>query len=277
MGSERTRGGTIGVCRVLGVPVHKVTTASIDDRLRAAVRSGVRVMVLHANAHGINLAQRHRWLLDGYRRADLVYCDGEGVRLAARLLGDSLPERITGADWLWHLNELAAMEDWRLFLLGDAPGVAERAAEALVRRSGRPTIIGTHHGFFDKTPGSADNEAVVAMINTLEPHVCCVGFGMPLQERWILENRPLLRTNVLISQGAAFAYVAGDLTRGPRWMTGHGLEWLARMAIEPRRLWRRYLLGNPLFLARVLRVRLLTRRGAGRANWDRPTAPTRLD
>jgi N-acetylglucosaminyldiphosphoundecaprenol N-acetyl-beta-D-mannosaminyltransferase len=266
--------GATGVCRVLGVPVHKVTVASLDDYLRAAVRSGRHVTVLHANAHGLNLAQRHLWLLDGYRRADLVYCDGAGVRLAARLLGDALPERITGADWLWHLNELAARESWRLFLLGGAEGVAERAAETLARRSGARTVVGTHHGFFDKTPGSTENRAVVEIINALDPHICCVGFGMPLQERWILENRRLLAANALISQGAAFDYVAGDLARGPGWMTGHGLEWLARLAIEPRRLWRRYLLGNSLFLARVLRARALTRRGADRARRNRRTGPT---
>lgn len=265
---ERTPGAT-GSCRVLGVPVRKLTVASLDDYLRAVVGSGARVTVLHANAHGLNLAQRHQWLLDGYARADLVYCDGAGVRLAAWLLGDGLPERITGADWLWHLNELAAREGWRLFLLGGAPGVAERAAETLARRCGVRTVVGTHHGFFDKTPGSAENQAVVAMINRLDPHICCVGLGMPRQERWILDNRPLLRANALIGQGAAFAYVAGDLARGPGWMTGHGLEWLARLAIEPRRLWRRYLLGNPLFLARVLRARLLTRRDAGRARCHR--------
>ena len=113
-------------------------------------------------------------------------------------------------------------------------------------------IAGTYHGYFDKTPGSPENEAVLQRINAARPNILILGFGMPLQERWLLENWERVDANLALTGGAVFDYLSGELRRPPRWMTEHGLEWLGRMLIEPRRLWRRYVVGNPLFLWRVL-------------------------
>jgi N-acetylglucosaminyldiphosphoundecaprenol N-acetyl-beta-D-mannosaminyltransferase len=134
--------------------------------------------------------------------------------------------------------------------------VAEKAATRLKERFPDLDIAGAHHGYFDKTAGSLKNEAVIQEINAVRPNILIVGFGMPLQERWLMENWNCIEANVAIVAGAVFDYVSGELHRGPRWLTDHGLEWLARLIIEPRRLWRRYLIGNPLFLARVIKQRL---------------------
>ena len=95
-------------------------------------------------------------------------------------------------------------------------------------------------------------------INTAEPDILLVGFGSPLQERWLMENRDRVNAHVALTGGAVFGYVSGELRRGPRLLTDNGFEWLARLLVEPRRLWRRYLLGNPLFLLRVLMQRLVS-------------------
>ena len=92
--------------------------------------------------------------------------------------------------------------------------------------------------------------------NAVKPNILIVGFGTPLKERWLMENWDRIEVNVALTGGAVFDYVSGELRRAPRWMTDHGLEWLARLIIEPCRLWKRYLIGNPLFLWRVLKQRL---------------------
>jgi N-acetylglucosaminyldiphosphoundecaprenol N-acetyl-beta-D-mannosaminyltransferase len=121
-------------------------------------------------------------------------------------------------------------------------------------------IAGIQHGYFDKTAGSSENEAVVALINQVKPDILVIGFGMPLQERWLLENWDRLDAKVAIPIGAGFDYLAGVTPRAPRWMTDHGLEWLGRLIIEPRRLWKRYIIGNPLFFYRLVKYQLRLRK-----------------
>jgi N-acetylglucosaminyldiphosphoundecaprenol N-acetyl-beta-D-mannosaminyltransferase len=246
----------VGDVNILGVEVSALTRRELHEHIATAVREGDRSLVLNVNAHGLNLAYRQAWLRDLLNRADLVFPDGYGVILAARILGRALPERITYADWMWQLAEFCHSRDLSLYLLGARPGVAEAAADQLVGRWPGLVVSGTQHGYFDKRHGSDENQAVVEAINRARPHLLVVAFGMPVQERWLLENWEAIQANVALTGGAAFDYVSGHLRRPPRLLTDRGLEWLGRLAIEPRRLWRRYLLGNPLFLWRVLRQRV---------------------
>jgi N-acetylglucosaminyldiphosphoundecaprenol N-acetyl-beta-D-mannosaminyltransferase len=124
-------------------------------------------------------------------------------------------------------------------------------------------IVGVRHGYFDHSAGSAENEAVLEEINAAAPDILLVGLGMPLQERWLTQNRQGLNVGVALSGGAVFDYVSQRVRRGPPILTESGFEWLARLLNEPRRLWKRYLLGNPLFLLRVLRQLLLRTTGRG--------------
>lgn len=146
--------------------------------------------------------------------------------------------------------------DLTFYFLGGRPGVAQKASQRLKEHSPDLRIVGIHHGFFDKTPGSSENDKVVHMINRVKPNILIIGFGMPMQERWLMENWDQIEANVVITAGAILDYVSGTLRRGPKWMTDHGFEWLARMIIEPRRLWKRYIIGNPLFVWRVLKQRM---------------------
>jgi N-acetylglucosaminyldiphosphoundecaprenol N-acetyl-beta-D-mannosaminyltransferase len=240
---------------VLGVAVTSLTATTLNRHIRDLVSSGDRELILHVNAHALNLA----WSAPELRRilhdADLVFCDGAGPMLAARLSGERIVERITYADWLPEFASFAAKEGISMFLLGGRAGVAEAAAGALRKQAPGLRIVGTHHGYFDKSSGSEENVAVLDAINRADPDVLLVGFGMPIQEEWLSDNWDLLRARVGLSAGAALDYMSGSLARGPRWMTSNGLEWLARLLIEPRRLWRRYLLGNPVFVARAVASR----------------------
>lgn len=237
----------------------KLTLLDWDGLLRVVgdrALAGHRVLVASGNVFSFNLAYEKPWFRDFMNRADIVRLEGEGLRWGARILGYQTPRRIVFADWVWDLAGMAAARGLSLFLLGSRPGVAEKAAARLRERFPNLQIVGTHHGYFGKEPGSAENEAVIQQINAVKPHILFVGFGMPLQERWLVENWPRLDVNVAFTCGALLDYVSGELRRSPKWMNDHGLEWLGRLIIEPRRLWRRYLVGNPLFLWRVLKQRL---------------------
>lgn len=244
---------------VLGVPVDPLTVDDLHERIRRFVHERARATVLHANVHAVNLAARHPWFAKILQDADVVFCDGHGVMLGARLLHQHLPARITYADWTWELAAFCSSEDLSLFLLGGRPGVADAAARRLIDRFPGLRIAGTHHGYFEKDSAASENGSVIAAINAARPDIVIVGFGMPIQERWVAENRSRIEAAVVLTGGAVFDYVSGQLRRAPRWMRTSGLEWLGRLLIDPRRLAGRYLVGNPEFLVRVLWKRVRRR------------------
>ncbi len=241
---------------LLGVRIHMLTVARLLGLIEQTILEQRQALIANVNIHAMNLAYEHRWFRAFLNQSDLVFCDGFGVKWGARLLGQRLPERITYADWIWQLSELAEARGFTFFLLGAEPGVAERAAEKLRTRFPRLLVVGTHHGYFDQTSQSAENESILHVINAARPNLLILGMGMPKQEKWLMENWERVEANVALTGGAVFDYVSGTLRRGPSWMTNHGFEWLARLVIEPRRLWKRYLLGNPLFMWRIFKQRL---------------------
>jgi N-acetylglucosaminyldiphosphoundecaprenol N-acetyl-beta-D-mannosaminyltransferase len=248
MGMESSALRAVGI---LGVGVHRLSMGDLIREATRRARSGVRSTIFYANVHVLNTAYRDpqlRALLNG---ADIVYCDGAGVVLGARLLGHRLPGRMTGADWIEPLCKTCAAEGVTLCFLGGRPGVAARAAQLLQARHPGLRIAGAHHGYLGD---SAVCAATIAAVNAARPHILLVGMGTPTQEKWIAAHRQQLEAPVVWAVGALFDFVAGIQPRGPRWMLDHGLEWLCRLWSDPRRLWRRYVTGNPLFILRVLRA-----------------------
>ena len=241
---------------VLGVGVDPLTVGDLHAEIGRLVRSRECCLVLNVNAYCLNLCYEDPKLRGFLNAAHVVFCDGVGVMLAARILGRRIPERITYADWAWQLAALAAAQGLSLYFLGARPGVAQEAARRLRESYPALQIAGVRHGYFDHSAGSLENQAVVEEINARAPDILLVGLGMPLQERWLMGNRHRLDAGVVLTGGAVFDYVSGRLRRGPRVLTDNGFEWLARLLVEPKRLWRRYLVGNPLFLLRVLKQRL---------------------
>jgi len=208
---------------------------------------------MYANVHVLNTAYRDSELRRILNQAHLIYCDGAGVKLGARLLGHHLPERMTGADWVYDLCRSCERTGATLYFLGGEPGVADDAAQVLTARYPALAIVGAHHGHYDHN--GPQNDAVIAEINALRPDILFVGFGTPLQEKWLDHYSELLDVPVIWAVGALVDFVAGNKPRAPQWMLDHGLEWLYRLWSEPQRLWKRYIVGNPLFLWRVLMQR----------------------
>ena len=242
--------------RIFDIPID---LGRPDELLRRITRwsrtrnGGPPRRVMYANAHVLNQSADNGALRDALEGADLVYCDGYGVRLAAKALERPVPHRMTGADWIWGLAALCEQTGESIYLLGSEPAVAKQAAARLSETYPGLDVVGTHHGYFE--PGSAHDDRVVEDINARRPSIVLVGMGTPKQELWVQHNAERLDVDVLWTVGALFDVVSGKVPRAPSWLADNGLEWIFRLAIEPGRMWRRYLLGNPVFVHRVRRAR----------------------
>ncbi len=241
---------------ILGTKVNPISVDSLHEEIKRIIQQYGKSIITNVNVHAINLAYKYPWFREFINNSDLTFCDGAGVILGAKILGFTVPERITYADWTWQLARFCEQNQFSIYLLGGKPGVSEKAAQKLLESCPKLKIAGTDHGYFEKNRSSQQNREVVNAINQACSDILIVGFGMPLQEKWIKENWQDIEVKVTLTGGAVFDYISGELKRGPKWMTDHGLEWLARLLIEPKRLWKRYLVGNPLFLLRVLLQRL---------------------
>ncbi|MFU8771958.1 MAG: WecB/TagA/CpsF family glycosyltransferase, partial [Anaerolineales bacterium] len=194
----------------------------ILDVIKTNVERRHKALILSGNIQSFNLCYKIEWLKGLFNRADVVRIDGEGLRLGARILGYDLPERMTWADFAWDLAKLCSERDYSIYLLGGRNGVAEKAAQNLKARHPDLRIVGLAHGFFDKTQGSSENNAVIQEIHTAAPDILIIGFGMPIQEKWIHDNWDDIHAKVIMTGGAVFEYISGEIPRAPQWMTDNG-------------------------------------------------------
>lgn len=229
--------------RLLGERVDLLTPTQVLARIQAAVEAGRRAVIANHNLNSLNLIRRHPGMRAFYDAAEVVQIDSTPLIAFARLLG--LPvrraHRSTYLDWREAFWTLAAERGWRVFYLG---GTARTGQEAARRLSARypGVILETRSGYFDATRDAADDRAVLQQIAAFGPDVLMVGMGMPRQEIWVAERLEALPGCVILNVGAAFDYEAGVQKAAPRWMGRAGLEWLYRLACDPRRLFRRYVI-----------------------------------
>lgn len=236
---------------ILGVRVDLISLEELIQYVLLMVRGQRKAIITYVNVHAINRAYELGWFKDFINHSQVVFCDGFGVKWAANFLNGKELQRFTPPDWFGRLAGECAEHGISMYFLGTRQDVGEKAAAVLKEKYPRLKIAGFHHGFFDKDPMSSENQEVLARINLLRPDILVVGFGMPSQEKWISENWDDLQVKVALPVGAMFDYLAGEVKRAPRWMTDNGLEWFGRLLIEPGRLWKRYIIGNPLFFWRL--------------------------
>jgi exopolysaccharide biosynthesis WecB/TagA/CpsF family protein len=229
---------------IQGVRVDVGVADAVVRRLERAVRAGAGgcTTLFFVNAHTINLARRDPEYASILNRGDLVLNDGAGVKLAARMKGVRFAANFCGTDFVPELLGRLGEEGVRAFLLGGRPGRAEGAAVALERDHPGVVVVGHHHGY-----GSDDAE-VVRRINESGAEVLLVAMGNPLQERWIDRHRQELEVPLAVGVGALLDFLAGAVPRAPGWLRRLELEWFYRLYREPRRMFGRYVVGNPAFL-----------------------------
>jgi len=213
-----------------------------------SVEAGVQSVVANHNLHSLYLIRRTPGMRRLYDAADLIELDSTPLIHFARLLGHSArpQHRCTYLDWRDHFWSLADRKGWRVLYVGGEDGVAEEAARRLTTRY-PGAMVKRLSGYFDASPGSLGNTAVLAAIKDFAPHVLFVGMGMPRQELWIADNLASLPAVPILPVGAAFDYEAGVQKAAPRWMGRLGVEWLFRLIADPKRLFTRYCI-EPWFL-----------------------------
>jgi exopolysaccharide biosynthesis WecB/TagA/CpsF family protein len=225
-----------------------------DSRKNAldAIFDGSRQTVAFLNAHCINISAKdatYRWALE---RATALLPDGSGLQLAARMRRTSFVENLNGTDLFTHIMQKAVDCGQKVFLFGSLPGVAEKAAQRAQSIVPGLEIAGTRHGFF--TP--QEESGIIDSINASGAEIVLVALGVPRQDIWIARNRHRLSARVVFGVGAQFDFWAGRVSRAPVLLRNLGMEWVWRFAIEPRRMFKRYILGNPAFVLRSLKYKL---------------------
>lgn len=188
------------------------------------------------------------------KKADYVFGDGIGIRMATLIFGEKLIDNINGTDLFIPLCEYCCDKKISLFLLGGKSGVTDKMYATLMQKYPSLIIAGMHHGYFDI---QIETENIIKEINNAKPNILLVGFGTPLQEYWIEEHLNMIDCNIAIGVGGLFDFYSGNIKRAPKMFRSVGLEWLFRLLQEPRRLWKRYLLGIPKFILIILRQKMI--------------------
>lgn len=225
-----------------GLPVDALTRSAALQAIDACVENGRGGFVVTPNVDHLVMASRHAELRAAYGRARLSLADGQPLLWMARALGTPLPEKISGSDLLDPLMAMAADRGRRVFFFGSTPEVSAEAARRLVRRHPRLHVVGrdcSHWSPDSATPPSAS--PVVRAIRESKADMVVVALGSPKQELWMARHEAELAPAVALGLGASLDFVAGAVRRAPAWMSRAGLEWLHRLAQEPRRLAYRYL------------------------------------
>jgi N-acetylglucosaminyldiphosphoundecaprenol N-acetyl-beta-D-mannosaminyltransferase len=253
-------GGESSSYRVLGVRVDAVQIPEVCVRIEEWVehRDSCRYVAV-TGMHGIMEARHDRAFKSILNSADLLVPDGMPLVWLGRLRGRPLARRVYGPDLMIEVCRQTASKSCSHFLVGGAPGVADRLATALKHRFPGLVISGTCSPPFEPLTEAQEGD-LVATINRAAPDIVWVGFSTPKQEQWMYRNRGRLKAAVVLGVGAAFDIHSGTRSQAPRWMRENGWEWLFRLIQEPKRLWRRYLIYGPQFLFYVVLELLRLRR-----------------
>jgi N-acetylglucosaminyldiphosphoundecaprenol N-acetyl-beta-D-mannosaminyltransferase len=236
---------------VLGVGVDPVSQARALATIEQWIATGDRQYVCVSGIHGVMESQRDESIRAIHNAAGMVVPDGMPLVWLSRLHGFREVERVYGPDLLLACCSRSLASGFRHFFYGGGPGVPERLIERLNARFPGLCVAGGFSPPF-RALTSEEDLALVRRINEAQPDIVWVGLSTPKQERWMWEHRGRLEAPVFIGVGAAFDFHAGLKRQAPRWMQRNGLEWVFRLLTEPRRLWRRYLRNNPVFVWNVL-------------------------
>lgn len=227
--------------RIMGAEMDLVRPEEMLHFTARKIAAGEAAIVANHNLHSLYLVRRDLELRAFYAISDMIEVDSIPILMWARLSRRVARRfhRCTYLDWRDLFWSTAKERGWRVYYLGAAPGVAERAAERLSAEWPGLTLA-VRDGYFDLAAESPDSVAIRAEIDAFAPDVIMVGMGMPRQEAWVVRNHGRIKPCAIFTVGAAFDYEAGVQRAAPRWMGRLGVEWLFRLAVDPARLFRRY-------------------------------------
>jgi len=236
--------------KILYNNLNLLSVLDLHNFIFKKINNNEKSFIGNLNIHAANISYSNILFRSYLNNCDIVFCDGKGIQLGAWILNKPIPKQITYHTWMWELLKFCNENNFSLFFLGSKKGIAEKAIEKI--RLEYPNLrLDSHHGYFNKE--NIENDTVINQINSFRPNILIVGFGMPLQEFWIERNHSKINTNIFLNGGAYLEWISGNQKQAPAWMTTMGFEWLYRLIFSPIRLFNRYVIGNPLFLLRILR------------------------
>jgi len=240
------------VHEILGVKITNIRSNELNHEIETVIRNGAKELITNVNIHAMNLANKDPSFKKILNSAFINFCDGEGVRLGARVFNKNISEKITYNKWVWDLASFSVDNDLSWFIVGSSNDVIREANNKLKLKYPKLNLKGYHHGYLQDP---VINENLIKKISESKPHILLIGMGMPIQEKWLENNYNKLNFNVALTGGAVFEYVAETARMTPNIFYKLKLEWFYRFLQEPKRLFRRYFIGNPLFFFRILYYR----------------------
>jgi len=230
--------------KILDVYIDRLDMAGAVAEVKSLLNQDGASLIVTPNSEMLAMAAENPELADILNSADLAAADGMGLLLAAKIMGDFLPERVAGYDLIRKLFSELEDQPYSFYLLGAEPGIVDKAESELKKSYPALNIVGTHHGYLDRDK----LEKVIAEINEKKVDLLLVGMGVPLQERFLDNNLGRLDVKAAVTVGGSFDVIAGKVKRAPLWMQKSGLEWFYRLLKEPSRFGRMLLLPKFLYL-----------------------------
>lgn len=235
--------------KILGFEVDKITCSELLDKIEEFICSRKPHKFAAVNPFYLLEARKYPEFAKYINECDIVTADGVGILFAGWLLGRPFPERVAGIDIFSKLIEKASRANWRLYFLGAQPGIAEKAYQNLKKKYHNLNVVGIHHGYFRED----EEKEIVKDIKSKSPDILIVCLGVYRQEMFIQKYQMEMAVPVSCGLGGILDIYAGRFKRAPKQMEKVGLDWLFRLIQEPRRLWKRYLVGNTIFILLILR------------------------
>lgn len=243
------------VIYILGCPVHSLTMQQTLSIIAGAIEKRKQIHHVVVNAAKLVHMQKDKQLRDSVMSSDIINADGQSVVWAAKILGQPLPERVAGIDLMSNLVELAAQKKYKIFFLGAKEEVVSKVVEKYSKQYSPEIIAGYRNGYF--TESNAQN--VAEQIAESKADILFVAITSPKKEIFLNKYKSVISTPFIMGVGGSFDVVSGLVKRAPIWMQKNGLEWLYRVIQEPRRMWKRYLITNTLFIKAVLKTKLFNK------------------
>ncbi len=235
---------------ILGISVDNLSLLEVVSNVQKSIQHNQQIHVEGVNASKIVDMQYDKMLHDSVTGSSLITPDGQSVVWASKILGNPLKERVAGIDLMRELVALAGENQYKIYLLGAKPQVVERVATGIQKNHSPNIIAGYRNGYFSKQ----EEEQIAQDISDSNAHMLFVGISSPQKEHFIYRHKDVLKNiNLVMGVGGSFDVMAGATKRAPLWMQNIGMEWFFRFLQEPKRMWKRYLVGNSIFIYQVLK------------------------
>ena len=236
----------------MGIPIDNLSMEETLGEITRAIHDGKQLHHVVVNAGKVVAMEKDLKLRESVIASDLINADGQAVVWGARFLGKPLKERVAGIDLMENLINLAGEKNFKIFFLGASEEIVKKVVGRYTEEHGAQIIAGYRNGYFDRS----EEEQIAQQISNSGAQILFVAISSPKKENFLYENREhLQKVSFIMGVGGSFDVVAGKVKRAPIWMQKTGLEWFYRFIQEPRRMWKRYLVGNTRFIMMVLKAR----------------------